>query len=76
MEKKNQKFQELVKKMETLRETEKGTITGGFASINSGMPKAIGSKMVSVTGFCGCSDLGGIVSVTGQCGCTPTTTQP
>ena len=76
MEKKNEKFHELVKKMQTLKETEKGTITGGFASLTSATPKAIGSKMVSVTGFCGCSDLGGMVSVTGQCSCTPTTTQP
>lgn len=33
MEKKNQKFQELVKKMETLKETEKGKLKGGFMTI-------------------------------------------
>ncbi|QCX52495.1 hypothetical protein [Elizabethkingia sp. JS20170427COW] len=32
MEKKNQKFQELVNKMETLKETEKGLLKGGFSS--------------------------------------------
>ncbi|GEM_PF-1573883 len=31
MELKNKKFQELVKKMETLKETEKGHLKGGFA---------------------------------------------
>ncbi len=37
MEKKNQnqKFQELVKKMETLKETEKGKLKGGFTAANS-----------------------------------------
>ena len=33
METKNQKLQELVKKMETLKETEKGQLRGGFMSI-------------------------------------------
>lgn len=34
MESKNQKFQELVKKMETLKETEKGQLRGGFMAIS------------------------------------------
>ncbi|OPC67643.1 hypothetical protein [Elizabethkingia occulta] len=34
METKNQKFQELVKKMETLKETEKGQLRGGFMAIS------------------------------------------
>ncbi|QOR73427.1 hypothetical protein IMZ16_07790 [Cruoricaptor ignavus] len=35
MEKQNQKFQELVKKMETLKENAKGQIKGGFSKSTS-----------------------------------------
>lgn len=37
MEKKNQnkKFQDLAKKMQTLKETEKGQLKGGFSNANS-----------------------------------------
>ncbi|MGQ8867528.1 hypothetical protein [Myroides sp. TSA_177.3] len=35
MENKKQKFQELIKKMETLKETEKGKLRGGFTVLSS-----------------------------------------
>lgn len=43
MEKKNQnkKFQELVSKMETLKETDKGQLKGGFTSVKANLPSAI-----------------------------------
>ncbi|HFK5510969.1 TPA: hypothetical protein ACGZ9U_001887 [Elizabethkingia anophelis] len=55
METKNQKFQELVKKMETLKETEKGQLKGGFSKSFS-----FGPTSSSIVGNnCNCTNTGG-----------------
>ncbi|OPB92492.1 hypothetical protein [Elizabethkingia occulta] len=63
METKNQKFQELVKKMETLKETEKGQLRGGFSKSFSFVPTS--SSIVGNN--CVCTNTGGA-------NCMPTTT--
>ncbi|ATL43495.1 hypothetical protein OZ664_11140 [Elizabethkingia sp. HX WHF] len=62
METKNQKFQELLKKMETLKETEKGQLKGGFSSSVSFGP--ISSSIVGNN--CVCTNRDGAL-------CMPTT---
>ncbi len=73
MEKKNQnsRFQELVKKMEALKENEKGQLKGGFTSLNS----EIASEPISTTdynaaAYCTCSGSGSNVNRAQHCICS------
>jgi hypothetical protein len=73
MEKKNQnkKFQELVSKMETLKETDKGQLKGGFTSVKANLPSAIqpGADTNGAAG-CTCSGSGSNTNNAVGCSCT------
>ena len=72
MEKKNQKFQELVKKMETLKETEKGILKGGFSvfSVNSSVSKLDSNS--NEAEYCSCTGTGSNTNNFTHCTCNDT----